>query len=110
MLEAALLGLLTLTGYVVCLAYGAVRWHGPRRFLLVGLSVPLSILCCIFIGMMLINPQWPANPAWHRGMATGFGPDWICNDTNQRGKICVRRSPEQPNPATNPGPPDGPRG
>jgi hypothetical protein len=93
MFETAVCLLLVCTGVVVYLAIDAVRWRLPRRMLLVGLSIPLGALSGLALWTVVANPNWPANPAWHRGMATGFGPDWVCSGRTHDTRSASASSP-----------------
>jgi hypothetical protein len=66
--------LFILTGTILWLAVDAVRWRLPRRLLLVGVSLPLTLLACAGLWVMLVYPQW-LNPTWHGGPQSGFGLD-----------------------------------
>ena len=84
--------LFLLTGTIVWLAVDAVRWRLPRRLLLVGVSLPLTLLSCAGLWVMQVYPQW-LNPTWHGASRLGFRPDWDCSGFFQRGLICVRKPP-----------------
>ena len=90
MYQAAVATLLTVTGLMLHFAIEAVRWRLEHRVLLVSAAVPLTLASCVCLWEMLAYPQVLRSPFWRGPWPTGFSPEWQCDYSNMRERICFR--------------------